>query len=238
MATRMIESEDVAVFVPRRRRLGVILVDPLPVVRAGMSMLISDRPDLEVLAEAGTAEEALLALGRIRRTSIVVLVGMSLEGEHDAYWLIRAIRARFPSLAVLACGARSDPMAISRALFLGADGYVDKTVDPVEFLQTLRRAVDGELVLAGPPNAWVAVIADGLEQRHEVETRLTDREREILSVAAEGLTAREIGSRLGVRERTVTTHLGHIYGKLGVGTRVAAIRVAAQSGLVSVGAGD
>ncbi|MGZ5352213.1 MAG: LuxR C-terminal-related transcriptional regulator [Actinomycetota bacterium] len=236
MATRAADRGQVTFLEPRKRRLGVILVDPLPVVRAGMTMLIEDRPDLEVLAEAGTAEEALLSLARIRRTHIVVLVGMNLDGEHDAFWLIRAIRERFPTLAVLACGARSDPMAISRALFLGADGYVDKTVDPVEFLQTLRRAVDGELVLAGPPNEWVGAIADGLEQRHEIETRLTEREREILSVAAEGLTAREIGSRLGVRERTVTTHLGHIYGKLGVGTRVGAIRVAAQSGLVSVGA--
>jgi two-component system, NarL family, response regulator DevR len=236
MATRAGDRGQVTFLEPRKRRLGVILVDPLPVVRAGMTMLIEDRPDLEVLAEAGTAEEALLSLARIRRTRIVVLVGMNLEGEHDAFWLIRAIRERFPTLAVLACGARSDPMAISRALFLGADGYVDKTVDPVDFLQTLRQAVEGELVLAGPPNEWVGVIADGLEQRHEIETRLTEREREILSVAAEGLTAREIGSRLGVRERTVTTHLGHIYGKLGVGTRVGAIRVAAQSGLVSVGA--
>jgi DNA-binding NarL/FixJ family response regulator len=57
----------------------------------------------------------------------------------------------------------------------------------------------------------------------------------VLSVAAEGLTAKQIASRLGVRERTITTHLGRIYGKLGVGTRVAAIRVAAQNGLVSVG---
>jgi DNA-binding NarL/FixJ family response regulator len=219
---------------PQKRRLGVILVDPLPVVRAGMAMLIEDRPDLEVLAEAGSAEEALVALGRIRRHS-VVLVGMNLEGERDAHWLIRTIRERFPAIAVLACGARSDPMAISRALFLGADGYVDKNIDPVEFLQTIRQAADGEMVLAGPPNEWVGAIADGLEQRHEIETRLTEREREVLSVAAEGLTAREIAGRLGVRERTVTTHLGRIYGKLGVGTRVAAIRVAAQSGLVSVG---
>jgi DNA-binding NarL/FixJ family response regulator len=128
-------------------------------------------------------------------------------------------------------------MAISRALFLGADGYVDKNVDPVEFLQTLRQAADGEMVLAGPPNEWVGAIADGLEHRREIETRLTEREREVLSVAAEGLTAREIAIRLGVRERTVTTHLGRIYAKLGVGTRVAAIRVAAQSGLVSVGVG-
>jgi DNA-binding NarL/FixJ family response regulator len=237
MASRTISehSEHVTRLQPQKRRLGVILVDPLPVVRAGMAMLIEDRPDLEVLTEAGSAEEALIALGRIRRLSVVVLVGMNLEGEHDAYWLIRAVRERFPSMAILACGARSDPMAISRALFLGADGYVDKNVDPVEFLQTIRQAADGEMVLAGPPNEWVGPIADGLEQRHEIETRLTEREREVLAVAAEGLTAREIAGRLGVRERTVTTHLGRIYGKLGVGTRVAAIRVAAQSGLVSVG---
>jgi DNA-binding NarL/FixJ family response regulator len=236
MASRTVaeRSEQVTRLQPQKRRLGVILVDPLPVVRAGMSMLIEDRPDLEVLAEVGSAEEALGALGRIRRHS-VVLVGMNLEGERDAHWLIRTIRERFPSIAVLACGARSDPMAISRALFLGADGYVDKNIDPVEFLQTIRQAADGEMVLAGPPNEWVGAIADGLEQRHEIETRLTEREREVLSVAAEGLTAREIAGRLGVRERTVTTHLGRIYGKLGVGTRVAAIRVAAQSGLVSVG---
>jgi DNA-binding NarL/FixJ family response regulator len=236
MASRTVaeRSEQVTPLQPQKRRLGVILVDPLPVVRAGMAMLIEDRPDLEVLAEAGSAEEALVALGRIRRHS-VVLVGMNLEGERDAHWLIRTIRERFPAIAVLACGARSDPMAISRALFLGADGYVDKNIDPVEFLQTIRQAADGEMVLAGPPNEWVGAIADGLEQRHEIETRLTEREREVLSVAAEGLTAREIAGRLGVRERTVTTHLGRIYGKLGVGTRVAAIRVAAQSGLVSVG---
>lgn len=216
-------------------RLGVILVDPLPVVRAGLALLIEHRADLEVIAEAGTAEEGLAALGRIRRGPVVVLVGMSLEGQHDAHWLIRAIRERSPATAVLACGARADAMAISRALFMGADGYVDKNVDPIEFLQSLRRAAEGELVLAGPPNEWVGAIADELERRREVETRLTEREREVLNVAAEGLTAKEIAGRLGVRERTVTTHLGRIYAKLGVGSRVAAIRVASRSGLVSAG---
>ena len=81
----------------------------------------------------------------------------------------------------------------------------------------------------------VGDIANEIERRREMELRLTEREREVLSVAAEGLTARQIAGRLGVRERTVTTHLGRIYGKLGVGTRVAAIRVAARSGLVTVG---
>lgn len=221
-----------------KRRLGVVLVDPLPVVRAGLGMLIEDRPDMEVLAEAGTADEALEVIHRIRRSRVVALIGLGLDGEHDAFWLIRTVRERFPALAILGCGARADPMAISRALFMGADGYVDKNVDPIEFLQALRAAANGEMVLAGPPTEWVGPIAAGIDRRREAEAKLTSREVEVLTVAAEGLTARQIADRLGLRERTVTTHLGRIYGKFGVGTRVAAIRVAAISGLVSVGSSE
>lgn len=218
------------------RRLGVILVDPLPVVRAGTRLLIDDRPDMEVLAEAGTADEGLEAIQRVRRTRVVVLASLGLSGEHDAYWLIRTLRQRYPTHAILACGANTDPTSISRALFVGADGFVDKNIDPVDFLQALRRAADREMVLAVPASAVVGQIVEGIDRRREVEVKLTDREREVLVVAAEGLTARQIATRLGVRERTITTHLARIYGKLGVGSRLAAIRLAAQSGLVSVGA--
>jgi DNA-binding NarL/FixJ family response regulator len=235
MASRPGTERSAATRPPRQRRLGIVVVDPLPVVRAGLSLLIGDRPDMEVLAEAGTGDEALEAITRKRRSRVVMLVGLGLDGEHDAFWLIRTVRERFPAVAVLGCGARSDPMAISRALFVGADGFVDKNVNPLQFLEALQQAAAGEMVLVGPPNEWVGVIAQGIDQRREVETKLTEREREVLTVAAEGLTAREIGERLGVRERTVTTHLGNIYGKLGVGTRVAAIRAATISGLVSVG---
>jgi DNA-binding NarL/FixJ family response regulator len=220
----------------RRRRLGLVLVDPLPVVRAGLRLLIDGRPDMEVLAEAGTADDALEIVSRVRRTRVVVLVGLGIAGERDAFWLIRSLRERFPSHAILGCGANSDPTTISRALFMGADGFVDKNIDPVEFLQSLRGVADREMVLASPVPGSVAQIAQGIERRRDLDVRLTEREREVLRVAAEGLTAREIASRLGVRERTVTTHLARIYGKLGVGSRLAAIRMAAQSGLVSVGA--
>ena len=215
--------------------LGVIVVDPLPVVRSALALMIDDRPDMDVLAEAGTADEALEAIRRIRRSHVGVLVSLGLEGEHDSYWLIRTIHDHFPGLSVLACGANADPLSISRALFSGADGFLDKSSDPVEFLQSLRKGANGEMVLAGPPTEWMGAIAEGIERRRLVETILTDREREVLKVAAEGLTARQIASRLGVRERTVTTHLGRIYSKLGVGTRVAAIRLATDAGLVSVG---
>jgi DNA-binding NarL/FixJ family response regulator len=219
--------------------LGVVVVDPLPVVRAGLRLLIEDRPDLEVLDEAGTGEAGLEAIGRIRRSRVIVLVGLGLTGDHDAYWLIRTLRQRFPTHAILGCGANADPTAISRALFVGADGFVDKNIDPVDFLQSLRAAAAGDMVLATPASSSaLGAIAEGIDRRREVEVKLTDREREVLVVAAEGLTARQIATRLGVRERTVTTHLARIYGKLGVGNRLAAIRLAARSGLVSVGSSE
>ena len=219
-----------------RRRLGVVIVEPLAVVRAGLGLLIQERPDMEVLAEVGSVPEAVEAVRRIRRARLVVVVALGMNGGHDSFWLIRTLRERFPQAAIVACGASAEQMAISRALFVGADGYVDKRVDPVEFLQAIRAAAQGEMVLVGPPREWVGQIAEGVEQRREVESKLTDRELQVLVAAAEGLTAREIARRLGVAERTVTTHLGRIYGKLGVSSRVGAILTAARSGLVTVGA--
>jgi DNA-binding NarL/FixJ family response regulator len=221
-----------------RRRLGVVIVEPLAVVRAGLGLLIQERPDMEVLAEVGSVREAVDAVRRIRRSRLVVVVALGMNGDHDSFWLIRTLRERMPQAAIVACGANAEQVAISRALFVGADGYVDKRVDPVEFLQAIRAAARGEMVLVGPPLEWVGQIAEGVEQRREVESKLTDRELEVLVAAAEGLTAREIAQRLGVAERTVTTHLGRIYGKLGVSSRVGAILTAARSGLVTVGASE
>ena len=221
---------------PLVRPLGVVVVDPLPVVRAGLSLLIGEDSGMEVLAEAGTADEGLDAIGRLRRGRVVVLVGLGLGGDHDAYWLIRSVRERYPSHAILGCGANADPSDISRALFVGADGFVDKNIDPNDFLRSLGRAANHEIVLEGPPLDSLSVIADGFDRRRDVDLSPTHREREVLIIAAEGLTAREIGDRLGVRERTITTHLARIYRKLGVGSRLAAIRLATRSGLVSVAA--
>ena len=223
---------------PSRRRLGVIVIDALPVVRAGLGLLIRGRDDMEVVGEAGNAQAALEEMARIRRSRVVVLVGLGLSGERDAYWLIRTIRERFPSHAVVAVGANADPGTISRALFVGADGFLDKNIEPTAFLDAIHSAAEREMVLAGPASGSVGEIAMGIELRRELDARLTEREREVLAVAAEGLTAREIADRLGVRERTVTTHLARIYGKLGVGNRLAAIQTARRSGIVTVGVAE
>jgi two-component system response regulator DevR len=227
------DSETKGARIPRR--LGVVVVDPFPVVRAGLASTIGSSPGLEVLAQASSADEAVSVVAGVRRTRVVVLVAMGLAGDRDSYWLIRTLRERFPGHAILGLGSNADPHVVSRALFVGADGFVDKNIELVEFLAAIRSAGTDQMVIAGPAAASVGKIAEGIERRRSVGLRLTKREREVLAVAAEGLTAREIAERLGVRERTVTTHLARIYGKLGVGNRLAALRLAARSGLVSIG---
>ena len=205
------------------RKLGVVVVDALPVVRAGLSMLIDDRPDMEVIAETGGADDAVEIVSRVRRSRVVVLVGLGLAGDHDGYWLIRTLRGRFPSHAILGCGANADATTISRTLFMGADGFVDKNIDPVEFLRSLRRAADGEMVLTGPASASVGQIADGIERRRELE---------ILTMVSHGSTMQQVGRRLGISPRTVETHVAKLYRKLGVRTRVQAVAKAAELGLI------
>ena len=111
-------------------------------------MLIEDQPDMQVLAEAGTADERLSALRRIRRSRLVVLVGLGLPGARDSLWLIGTLRERSAQTTILASGAGAMPRP-SRAAGRGADGYLDKDVDPAEYLQAIRRAAEGEFVLIG-----------------------------------------------------------------------------------------
>jgi DNA-binding NarL/FixJ family response regulator len=220
---------------PEEPRLGVVLVESLALVRAGLRLLVSDQPDMEIVVEAGTSAEALDALRKLRRRSrTIVVLSLGLQSG-EAFRLIREVRATYPTMPVLASELNPDGEAVSRALFAGADGFVNPDVQPGEFIDALRRAAAGDVVLAGVPADWLPTIAGGLERRREAPGQLlTQREVQVLAVAAEGLTARQIGTRLGLRERTVTTHLGRIYSKLGVSSRTAAVTAAARSGLVAL----
>jgi DNA-binding NarL/FixJ family response regulator len=192
---------------------------------------------MPVLVEAGDAGNALEQVRRLRRhRGVVGLVGLSLDGDRDSYWLIRSLREQYPSMPILALGSNAKESDVTRALFAGADGFVDKDAEPEAFLEAVRHTAKGEMVLTGIPDGWLgdpAVEPEVPPERRS--TVLTRRELEVLTVAAEGLTARQIARRLGVRERTVTTHLSRIYRKLGAGSRVAAIYRAARLGLVAVG---
>jgi DNA-binding NarL/FixJ family response regulator len=208
------------------------------VVRRGISMVIAAEPDMEVTAETSSPDDALTIVGGMRGLgSVVVLVSLGLGGDHDGLWLIRAFRERFPRVRILCCGSRGDAASISRALLVGADGYLDKEADATRFVEALRRCSGGETVLEGLPENALGAIAYAMDSQAGIARPISERQRGVLALAAEGLTARQIATRLGLRERTVTTHLDHIYRKLGVSGRVAAITEGARLGLVAVGQG-
>ena len=160
-----------------RPSLGVVVVEPLAVVRAGLSLLIGDRQEMKVLAEAGSADHCLEALKRIRRDRLVVLVSLGLSGARDSLWLIESVREGYPHATILLSGAGADAATISRALFMGADGYVDKDVDPAEFLQAIHRAARGEVVMAGTPVERMAPIAEGIDSRRLIASRTVGARR-------------------------------------------------------------
>jgi DNA-binding NarL/FixJ family response regulator len=214
--------------------VGIILVEPLSMVRAGLDLLLSSAPGLTVLVETGDAAEGLEAIKRLRsHGKIVVLAGLELTGERDAFWLVRAIREEFPSIMVLVIGTDLDRVAISRALFVGADGFIHKDSAPDRFVAAILRAAQNEIVLEGLPRGALGKIVEGFDRRSNGASLLTAREVQVLGVAAEGLTAREIARRLGVAERTVTTHLNNIYRKLGATGRMTAVTLAVRAGLIS-----
>jgi DNA-binding NarL/FixJ family response regulator len=218
----------------RSAPIEVVLVDTPSVVRKGLALVIAREPDMELLSEAGSADEALQAVSSRRRLSrVVVVLSLALTGPRDALWLIRTVRERFPSIRILACGSNGEAAGVSRALLTGADGYADKGSEAGRFLDALRRCADAETVLEGIPSGALGAIAEAIDRQSVIGDVVTEREREVLALAAQGFTARQIGNRLGVRERTVTTHLDHIYRKLGVSGRMAAISTGTQLGLLA-----
>lgn len=222
---------------PDPTRVGVVVVEPVSLNRAALAALIEAQDGLGVVGEAADADLALAALRRLRRRASVLLCPLGLVGPHDSLWLIRAVRERLPSVRILAVAAAARAIHASTALFMGADGFVDKSVPPETFFDAIRRIARGETVVEGVAFDEVARALASLDAHRGWDPVLTERERAVLAVAAEGLTAGQIGRRLGLAGATVNTHLSRIYRKLGVSCRVAAIATAEQAGLLVAAAG-
>jgi DNA-binding NarL/FixJ family response regulator len=216
-----------------------MIVEPVGIVRMSLKMLLAAEPDIEVLGESQDAETAFEITCELKsHARAVVLLALELTGEKDAFWLIRSIRDRFPQMTIVATGTDLHRGSISQALFVGADGFIHKNSSPDRYVDAMRRAAAGELVLEGLPRGALGEIVEGLDRQRPTPSLLTEREIMVLGVASEGLTAREIGRRLGVRERTVTTHLNHIYRKLGANGRVSALSEAMRLGVLTLPEAD
>lgn len=212
----------------------VVVVDPLPLARYGLVALLGQAPGSGVVAEVSTADEALTALRTVKRSdNAILVVSLGLTGLHDSYWLIQTVRRSMPWIKILAAGADARSTDISRSLFEGADGFVDKTLECEVFLRAIHEMGHGSLVLETTTELDAGDVLRDLESQKQVATLLSEREREILLLAADGLTAKQIGVSLGLSDRTVTTHFGRIYSKLGVNSRLGAIRAATRCGAIS-----
>ncbi|MET9903375.1 response regulator transcription factor [Streptomyces sp. NPDC006446] len=207
------------------RPVRILLCDDHAVVRAGLRALLGSAPDIEVVGEAGTGEEAL-ALSTKLTPDVVLMdlqLGDGIDGVETTRWLTTA-PGEGPHVLVLT--TYDTDADITRAIEAGATGYLLKAERPEELFAAIQAAAHGRTALSAPVAGRV------MANMRSPRPTLTGRERDILTQLAQGLGNREIAKALFISEATVKTHLGRIYGKLGVDTRAGAVSVAKEQRLL------
>jgi DNA-binding NarL/FixJ family response regulator len=195
-------------------RVGVLLVDDHPMVRAGLTGLIDATDDLRVVAEAADGEAALARV--LENGPDVVLMDISMP-VLDGIESTRRLFARGYACAVVMLTSFSDRTRVVDALAAGAVGYLLKDSEPAEVLAAIRAAAQGHAPL--DPRVAGAL----LPTRGDLPgADLSTREKEVLVLVAEGLANKQIATRLGIAERTVKVHLGSVFRRIGVADRTSA----------------
>jgi DNA-binding NarL/FixJ family response regulator len=216
--------------------IRVLLADDQTLIRAGFRVLVESAPDLEVVGEATTGREAV-AMARSLRAD-VVLMDIRMP-ELDGIEATRLITADedMAGVRVLILTTFEVDENVLRALRAGASGFLSKGVEPADLLDAIRVVAAGEALLS--PKATRSLIARFLDQPEPgalpAPARLdglTDREREVLSLVAAGLSNDEIAERLYVSPLTAKTHVNRAMTKLGARDRAQLVVIAYQSGLV------
>ncbi len=202
----------------------VFLLDDHEIVRRGLRELIEAEDDLVVVGEAGTAEEAY---GRIPATSPNVAVLDVRLPDGDGVEVCREIRSKHPEIACLMLTSFADDDALFSAIMAGAAGYVLKQVRGSDLVEGIRRVGRGESLL---DPAVTTQVLERIRHRPEEDelAALTDQERNILDLIAEGLTNRQIGERMYLAEKTVKNYVSNLLAKMGMSRRSEAAAYAAR----------
>ncbi len=202
----------------------VFLLDDHEIVRRGLRELLEQEADLEVVGEAGTAEEAL---GRIPATHPDVAVLDVRLPDGDGVEVCREIRSRHPEINCLMLTSFSDDEALLSAIMAGASGYLLKQVKGTDLVDAIRRVAAGESLLDPSMTARVLEHLRAPAEKDEL-AGLTDQERRVLDLVAEGLTNRQIGERMFLAEKTVKNYVSNLLSKLGMSRRSEAAAYAAR----------
>jgi DNA-binding NarL/FixJ family response regulator len=204
--------------------IRVLIVDDHPVVRAGLTGILTGTEGLEVVGEAGSGEEAIARAENLRPDVVLMDLRMPGCGGVEATRRITGPKCRVVVLTTYETDAD-----ILRAVEAGAVGYLLKDSPGIDLVTAIRLAARGETVLA--PSVAARLVAS---VRSPGGDTLSPREIEVLKLVADGLSNPDIGRRLHISEATVKTHLLRTYGKLGVDDRTAAVTTAIRRGILAL----
>ena len=218
---------------PREGPLTVLIVDDHGVVRQGMRTYLSMVPDIVVVDEAADGQQALDRLQVLAHAGTlpdVVLMDI-LMPRLDGIAATAAIKARFPDVEVVVLTSFVEEAKVQAALEAGATGYLLKDAEADEVAAAVRAAHRGELQL-DPVIAAQLMRTLRAPKQADPFAELTEREREVLILIAQGQANKEIAGALGITERTARTHVSNILGKLGLASRTQAALFAVREGLI------
>lgn len=216
---------------PTPTTIRILVVDDHQLFRAGLTALLRAASDTDVVGEAGTGTEALAQVEHLAPDVALMDIMMP---DMNGIEATRRLRADHPDVEVIMLTMLEDDDSLFAAMCAGAHGYILKGADTTEVLRTVRAVADGQAMF-GPAIARRLTDffqhADGKGLSVSPFPHLTDREREVLDLIAEGLDNRQVGSRLHISAKTVSNHISNIFAKLHVGDRAQAIVAAREAGL-------
>jgi DNA-binding NarL/FixJ family response regulator len=209
--------------------IKIMLADDHPVVRAGVRDRLNLEPDMEVVLEIGEGAD-VLQLAATRQIDVLVL-DLNMPGLRPSQ-VVRQIKLERPGLQVLILSAYYNEELVRELFRAGVTGYVskDETLDTI--VRGVRNVAQGLSWLS--PQVTKAALGDGPPDPQHLPEELTMREVEVLQLLAQGMTNDSIGEHLSISTRTVKFHVGNIYAKLNISSRLEATLYAIQSGLISV----
>ncbi len=214
--------------------IRVLIVDDHLVVREGLRFILGISKEFEWVGEAGDGATAVRLAGELKPD--VVLMDLRMPGM-DGLEAIKHIHTQWPHIAVVILTTFNEDDLMIRGLRAGARGYLLKDASREVLLDSIRSAARGQTLLQ--PEIMARVLAhvepESTRADPHAETRLTEREIEVLVCVARGERNKEIAARLNITERTVKAHLDSIYNKLGVDSRAAAVSQATQRGILLPG---
>ncbi|GAA3043507.1 two-component system response regulator MnoR [Gordonia defluvii] len=209
--------------------IRTVLVDDHALLREGLRALLERHDEVVVVGEAGTFDAALAEVAHTRPDVVVVDLKLTASTDYEGMRLIGELKRWNPDVAILVLTTFLDDDLVIRAVRAGAQGYVVKDVDTTELVRAIRALSIGGS--AFDPRSATAVMRT-MAGRHNAAEELTDREREVLRLLADGLSNAGIGQRLFISESTVKFHLRNLIRKLGVTKRTDAVYVASKRGLI------